>query len=566
MKFEEFEYSRPDQQAVLSELDEIENRIKNADNYETVKKAFLKLDELMRHYQTQYNLCYIRHTINTADDFYSAEQDFFDESNPVIENHLNQINRALLESPFADELKKDVSEVWFKKAEFGLKSMSEEIIEDMQADAKLQSAYQALIASAKIPFEGETYTLASLQKKMADKDRDVRKAATKAYWGWFEDHEQEIGKIYDDMVKVRTKMAAKLGFENFIPLGYLNMQRLDYDQNDVEQYRKNVLEDVVPVCNELYEKQAAALGYPDFHIPAWDEKIEFLSGNPSPKHSKDEMVATALNMYQELSPETGEYFQKMVDQDLMDLESKPGKAAGGYCTGIPDYKVPFIFANFNGTNSDVETLTHEAGHGFQAYSSRNIVPVTEMWPTMESAEIHSMSMEFFTWPWMKNFFEEDTDKYYFSHLGGSVKFIPYGVLVDHFQHEVYAHPEWSHEERMACWRKLEKEYLPHKNYDEIDVLERGGWWMRQLHIFMNPFYYIDYTLAQVCALQFWKRLQDQDPKAFEDYKAICEVGGTQPFREIVKKANLKVPFEEGCLKETMESISDWYKDKNNADY
>lgn len=566
MKFEEFEYRRPDAKALMNDLNEILAEVKNAASYEEFKDAFNRLDELSRHYRTQYNICYIRHTINTADPFYKEEQDFFDENSPVFFEKLNQIYKAMIESPYAEELKKDVSPVWFKKVEYGLKSMSPEIIEDMQEDAKLQSAYQALVASAQIPFEGETYTLASLQKKMADDDREVRKEATKKYWQWFADHEQEIGKIYDDMVKVRTRMAKTLGFENYIPLAYLQMERLDYDQNDVEQYRKNVLRDVVPVCNELYEKQAAALGYDDMHIPAWDEKTEFLSGNPTPKHSPEEMVQAALNMYRELSPETGKYFETMVEHDLMDLESKPGKAAGGYCTGLPDYRVPFIFANFNGTNGDVETLTHEAGHGFQAWSSRNIFPVTEMWPTMESAEIHSMSMEFFTWPWMKNFFEEDTDKYYFSHLGGSVKFIPYGVLVDHFQHEVYAHPEWSHDERMACWRRLEKEYLPHKNYDEIDVLERGGWWMRQLHIFMHPFYYIDYTLAQVCALQFWKRLQDKDPDAFADYKAICEVGGTLPFKKIVETANLKVPFEDGCLKETMESISNWYAGKSNADY
>lgn len=566
MKFEEMKYSRPNHKAVLAELESIQNRIKNAENYEMFKKAFLDLDELMQHVDTQANLCYIRHTINTADEFYKQETDYFDEINPVLEEYITQINRAILESDYSKQLREEIPQTWFTKAEFGLKSMSPEIVEDLQNEAKLQSAYQALVASAKIPFEGETYTLASLQKKMADKNREVRKEATKAYWQWFADHEEEIGKIYSDMVDVRTRMAKKLGFENYVPLGYLKMQRLDYDKEDVEKYRENVLKAVVPVCTALYEKQAKSLGYPDFNIPAWDEKIEFVSGNPAPKHSRDEMVQAALKMYQDLSPETGEYFEKMVNQNLMDLDAKPHKAAGGYCTGLNDYKVPFIFANFNGTNSDVETLTHEAGHGFQAYSSRNIVPASVMWPTMESAEIHSMSMEFFTWPWMKDFFEEDTDKYYFSHLGGSVKFIPYGVLVDHFQHEVYEHPEWTHEQRMDCFRRLEKEYLPHKDYEGIDVLERGGWWMRQLHIFMNPFYYIDYTLAQVCALQFWKRLQDQDPKAFEDYKAICELGGTLPFKEIVKKANLKVPFEDGCLDETMDSVSEWFKDRNNADY
>ncbi len=335
------------------------------------------------------------------------------------------------------------------------------------------------------------------------------------------------------------------------------MERLDYDQNDVANYRKQVLEDVVPFDNMLYEKQRQRLGYDQ--LQAWDEKIEFLDGNPTPKYDREEMVKRALKMYRELDPETGKFFEFMVEHDLLDLDSYPGKAAGGYCTFMPDFESPFIFANFNGTSHDAEVLTHEAGHAFQSYSSKENFPFECVWTTMESAEIHSMSMEFFTYPWMKSFFEDDVNKYYYSHLGGTLKFLPYGVLVDHFQHEVYAHPEMSHEERMATWRRLEKQYLPHKNYEEIPFLERGGWWMRQLHIFMDPFYYIDYTLAQVCALQFWTRMQKEDPKAFEDYKKICKLGGKLPFRQIVETANLKVPFEEGCLKDTVKEVEKWYE-------
>lgn len=566
MKFEEMKYERPDVDAVLKELDEIDERLKNASDYTEFKNAFIDLDNLNRHVSTMSNICYIRHTIDTRNEFYTKETEFIDEKRPVLDSRLNHINKTILDSPFAEELKKDIPEIWFEKADFQQRSMCDEIIEDLQEEAKYETAYQALIASAEVPFRGEVLNLAGLMKDMQNEDPAIRKEATEAYWGWFEENEEKIGEIYDKLVKIRTRMAQKMGFENYIPLGYLRMQRLDYNQNDVEQYRKNVLEDVVPVASMLYEKQGKALGYPDMHIPVWDEKVEFLSGMPKPDKDTAGLVEAALNMYKELSPETGEYFQFMVDNELMDLDSKPGKAAGGYCTGIPDYKSPFIFANNNGTNQDAETMTHEAGHAFQCYMSKDIVPMSCMWPTMESAEIHSMSMEFFTWPWMESFFGKDTDKYYFAHLGGTVKFIPYGVLVDHFQHEVYAHPEWSHKERMACWRKLEKEYLPHKNYEGIDVLERGGWWMRQLHIFMDPFYYIDYTLAQVCAQQFWKRLQDKDPKAFEDYLTICKAGGTLPFRQIVKKAGLKVPFEPGCLKETMQSISEWFEGKNNEDY
>lgn len=559
MKFKEYPYVRPDREQTLHTMEELNVRLAGAVDEEAFLEAFEDYSRLQSHLDTAATLAQVRHTIDTRDEFYTAESEYFDEVLPVFTTAQTKIVKTILDSPFVDALKSKVAPTWFMKNENLLKTVAPEIVEDLQLENQLASQYQKLIATAQIDFDGRTWTLAGLQEKMNDEDQSVRKAAHKAYWGWYADHEQEIGNLYDQLVKVRTRMARKMGFDNYLPFGYLRMNRLDYDMDDVETYRKNILRDVVPVAMELYKAQAGRLGYESASLPVWDEKIGYRSGAPKPKHSEEEMVHRALKMYQELSPQTGEFFEKMCEDELLDLASKPGKAGGGYCTIIADQKAPFIFANFNKTQHDVEVLTHEAGHAFQCWTSRNITPVDLIFPTSESAEITSMSMEFFTWPWMRDFFEEDTDKYYASHLGGAVKFLPYGVLVDHYQHEVYRHPEWTNDQRMAAWRKLEKQYLPHKDYSEIDFLERGGWWMVQLHIFMDPLYYIDYTLAQVVALQFWDRLQKQDPKAFEDYLAVCKAGGTRPFRELVKLANVNVPFEDGCLSRTMETVQEWYK-------
>lgn len=558
MKFSEFPYSRPDTEALLQTVAKDREAMNTAATYEDFLAAFKDLEAALSHFSSQESIASVRHTIDTRDQYYTDETEFLDQFTPVLNNAMSEVYKDILKSPYVEDLRKDVPETWFDIVDFSIRSISDDIVEDLKEENTLTSEYQKLVASAQIDFDGKTWTLASLEEKMNDKDPKVREAAHKAYWGWFAENEKAIGEIYDKLVKVRTRMAKKMGYDNYIPFGYVRMNRFDYNQDDVDQYRKNVLQDVVPVTQELYDSQKKRFGLDS--LPVWYEKVEFEDGNPTPKHSREEMVEAAAKMYSELDPETGKYFAFMKDHELLDLDSKPGKAAGGYCTFFNDEKAPFIFANFNKTQHDAEVLTHEAGHGFQSYSSRDIFPAACIWPTMESAEIDSMSMEFFTWPWMRSFFEEDTDKYYYSHLGGAVKFIPYGVTVDHFQHEVYAHPEWTHEDRMAAWRRLEKDYLPHKDYEGVDVLERGGWWMRQLHIFMHPFYYIDYTLAQVCALQFWKRMQDKDPKAFEDYKAICKAGGTLPFRKIVELAGLKVPFEPGCLSETMDSVRDWMKD------
>lgn len=556
MKFNEYQYEHMDIDALKVQLQEIKEKLENASDYPAFLSAFKELDTLNRYVTTNSTLVEIRHTVDTRDEYYTKENDFLNEMLPVLQESIVACHKAVVASKFVEDLKKDVPETYFLMREMEEKAFDPVIIPDMQEENKLASAYQALIASAQIEFDGQTYTLAGLEVKTNDKDRDTRKRAMLAYWGWYDAHAKEIGDIYDQLVHVRDRMAKKMGYKNYIELGYYRMNRYDYNQEDVENYRKQVLEDVVPLDNELYARQQKRLGYDAFY--AWDEKFEFLSGNPKPQYDREELVKRALKMYQELDSETGTFFEFMTSHDLLDLDSKPGKAAGGYCTFIPNYHSPYIFANFNQTSGDAEVLTHEAGHAFQVYSSQNIEPLDCVWPTYESCEIHSMSMEFFTYPWMHSFFEQDTDKYYFKHLSGTVKFLPYGVLVDHFQHEVYENPDMTPEERMAIWRKLEKMYLPHKNYEGIDVLERGGWWMRQLHIFMSPFYYIDYTLAQVCALQFWARIQKGDQQAFEDYKHICKIGGKYPFKQIVKEANLKVPFESGCLKDTVAEVRAWF--------
>lgn len=555
MQFQEYAYQHMDALSLQKQLSELAEQIQQVKTIKQVQDCIKKVDTIRRFVATQVSLVEIRHTVDTKDAYYTKEQEYLDTVLPELEKDYEKINRALLESSFLEELKHRLPETFFLQKEMDLKAFDPIIIEDMQEENRLMTKYQALIASAEIPFDGEIYNLSSLEVKTNSSDRIVRKRALQAYWNWFEQHEEEVAQIFDQMIKVRTRMAQKLGYDNFIALGYARMHRYDYNQEDVAKYRRQVLKDVVPLCSALYKRQQKRLGYDTLH--AWDEKVEFLQGNPTPKYDRAELVKRAQKMYHELSKETGVFFDFMVEHELLDLDSKPGKAAGGYCTFMPDYKSPFIFANFNQTQHDAEVLTHEAGHAYQIYESRDIYPSDCVWPTYESCEIHSMSMEFFTHPWMQSFFEEDVNRYYYSHMAGSLKFLPYGVLVDHFQHEVYTHPEMSHKERMDTWRRLEKEYLPHKNYEEVEILERGGWWMRQAHIFMSPFYYIDYTLAQVCAMQFWARIENKDPKAFEDYQHICKIGGTLPFRKIVKEAGLIVPFEEGCLAQVTGSVSQW---------
>jgi len=555
MKFQDFEYERPDFDVGKEKLTVLLSQFEDAIDAEQQLEVFKRINKERSYVSTMQTLASVRHSIDTRDEFYDAENTYWDETGPLYQELQSLLYDALLESPFRTELEAELGTQFFKLVECEKKAFSPEIVSDLQEENRLVSEYNKLLASARIPFQGEEYTLSGLGKFAQDKDRSVREAAQVARYDFFTEHEATLDDIYDQLVKVRAEIAKKLGFSNFTEVGYFRMQRTDYGPADVANFRKQVRDVIVPVASEAYERQRMRLGLEKLRY--FDLQFEYENGNAMPHGEPEWILEQGVRMYDELSPETKEFFDMMVEKDLLDLVNKDGKQPGGYCTYINDYKVPFIFSNFNGTSADIDVLTHEVGHAFQVYQSRHIEIPELAFPTFESCEIHSMSMEFFCWPWMELFFKEDVDKYKYSHLAGAVTFIPYGVLVDDFQHFVYDNPTATKEERKAEWRRLEKIYLPHKDYEGCDYLERGGWWHQQGHLFGNPFYYIDYTLAQICALQFWKRMNNDDKTAWADYLALCDVGGSKSFVELVKLANLKSPFEDGCVESVIAEIKAW---------
>lgn len=552
MKFKDYKYERPNYEEIKKSFLELVDKIKNASTYDEQKLHINQLNNIRKHIETMSTLASIRNSINTADEFYDEEQNYWDEQGPLYTELNSDFYKVIVNSKFKDEIKKDYSEQFYKICEYSLKSFSPEIISDLQEENKLMSKYTKLLASAKINFKGEELNLSGLYKYMLSSDRNEREQSSKAYYNYFGEHEEEFDEIYDQLVHVRHNMAKKLGFKNFVELGYIRMDRTDYNPKMVVNLRKQILEYIVPLCNKLYEKQAKRLNLDK--LTYIDENLEFLDGNATIKGDSDYIIENGIKMYQELSQETKEFFDFMLENELMDLETKHNKSAGGYCTYIPDYKAPFIFSNFNKTSEDMDVLTHEAGHAFQLYMSRDIDMQEINFPTLDSCEIHSMSMEFITYPWMDTFFKEDSDKYKFAHLTSAIKFLPYGVVVDEFQHVVYDNPNMTSDERKKVWRDLEKKYLPHRDYEDNEILERGCWFFKQGHIFKDPFYYIDYVLAQICAFQFLKKMEEDRISGWEDYLRICKVGGTQSFLQIVKTGNLISPFDDKCIEYIIKNL------------
>lgn len=555
LKFKDYNYERPNMDHIKLQFTDLINRFKDASDVKTQNSIIKETNKLRNHIDTMATLVSIRHSINTEDEFYAKENDFIDENGPIYQNLISKFYEVLIQSKFRSELEETWGKQLFNLAELQIKSFSDEIIEDLVRENKLVTEYDKLIASAKLDFQGEIRNLSQMTPFIESKDRNIRKSAYETFSSFFIENEAEFDRIYDELVKVRDTMAKKLGFNNYVELGYARLSRSDYDSKMVANYRKQVKADLVPLVAELKDRQRKRLGLEK--IKYYDEPLEYLTGNATPKGDSEWIIQNGKKMYKELSKETDKFFTFMVEKELLDLVSKKGKMSGGYCTILPEFKSPFIFSNFNGTSGDIDVLTHEAGHAFQSYMSLDFELPEYGFPTYEACEIHSMSMEFITWPWMELFFQEDVDKYKYSHLAGAINFIPYGVTVDEFQHFIYENPEATPEMRKAKWREIEKTYLPFRDYEDNEFFNKGGYWFRQGHIFSTPFYYIDYTLAQVCAFQFWVKDRENHKNAWEDYLALCKAGGSLPFLELVELGNLDNPFVDGTIKRVVKPLKEW---------
>ena len=550
MKVSELKYERLTLEAFAQEIQDIIAQVKNAASAHEVMAARNRCNDLYIRLETAQALSYMRYSINTADEFYLAEKDYYDEMGPQAQNYLQEYTKAMLATPFRKELEESgqIIPLVFRSFEVELKSMSPEIIEDMIEENKVVSQYSQLMAAMEFEFRGEKLPRPMLMKHAKSPDRATRKEAYEVLGKTLQAHSQELDSIFDQLVHIRDRMAKKMGYKNFVELGYYRMGRLCYGPEEVKQFRDNVRRDIVPLVARLRTEVAKNLGVDKLMV--YDYDLIFPQGDPAPKGGKEEIFAAAKAMYHDMSKETGEFIDFMLETEAFDVESRKNKWGGGYCTSFMAYHQPFILANFNGTAGDVDVVTHEAGHAFADYSIANNKYVVELnMGGMETAETHSMSMEFFAWPYMEHFFGEDAGRYKFMHLLDALSFLPYGTIVDDFQRQVYENPDWTPEERKAAWRKLEEEFRPHICFDGVPYLEEGTRWQYQMHIYESPFYYIDYCLAQTAALQFLLASRKDYDDAFGRYVRLLSQGGEQVFTDLLAEAGLKSPFQEGALQE-----------------
>ncbi|MEG0770081.1 MAG: M3 family oligoendopeptidase [Ruthenibacterium sp.] len=561
IKLHDMPYLRPAVDETLAFYAEVCTRIKTAQSAKQQLAAFADFEQRARQLATMGALASIRHTVDTRDAFYEAENDFFDANAPAFSEAGLAVYRALLASPWRAELSQTLGALAFEKMEVDVKASSPDVLVLMAEENALTTAYEKLYASAQIDFDGKKNTVSQMSLYKQSPDRAVRKAACEAEGAWFDSHAQELDALYDKLVKNRTAQAHQMGYENFIPLGAVRMRRVGYTLADMADYRAQIKRDVVPAVAKLKAAQAARTHIADPKF--YDDAFCFADGNPAPHGTPDEIMAAGKQMYHSLAPQTAAFIDEMFDADVFDVLSKDGKAPGGYCTYLPDYKLPFIFSNFNATSDDVDVLTHEAGHAFAAYvAAQKNLPVILEEPGMESCEIHSMSMEFLTSEYHHLFFGADTDKYELAHAEDALCFLPYGTMVDEFQHLMYANPNLTPAQRNETWAKLETQYRPWLDFAGLPFYGRGAGWQRQLHIYEIPFYYLDYCLAQSVALQFFLAQQHDWADAWQRYLALVDAAGTRSYPGLVAAAGFDSPFRDGTMKKLADGVSAWIEQKN----
>ncbi len=554
MKFHDMPYERVEYTQVEKEYRRIISDFREAQSGEEQFKVHERYYALNNKVGTMMTIAHIRHDIDTMDEFYSEEKEYYDEVQPRLANLTVEYQRGMYQSPYRSYLEEKIGKVAFKNMELQLKAFDEKLIPLMQEENALTTRYDNLIASAKIEWEGETLNLSLLKPYLTNSDRDVRRKAYEKYSAFFVSVAEELDDIYDKLVKNRTEQARKMGYENYVELGYYRMNRNCYDKEMVENYRRQIKEYFVPFAERMHERRKKRLGLEK--LSYIDTDVYFPDGNPAPIGTPEEIVEAGKKMYSEMSGETKEFFDFMTENELFDVLGRKTKKAGGYMTFLPDYGAPFIFANFNGTSGDVDVITHECGHAFQGYLAGKD-PIQEHRDiTMETAEIHSMSMEFFAEKWIGLFFGDRGDDYRDMHLESAAAFIPYGCMVDEFQHIVYENPEMTPKERKNAWLELEKVYRPHMDYEGDAFFAGGGFWQRQLHIYDYPFYYIDYCLAQTCAIQY-KAMMDEDyEKAWKSYLKLCRLSASGFFTDMLKEVGLESPFEDGCIKNVIAKLEE----------
>lgn len=547
LSFSEIPYERPVLEDLLTVTRRSRLMLRLAINPTGAARALEDFDAALAEWRSLAAIVQIRHDQAIGDPFYLKEQAFFDENNAQVQNLERDIYDALSKNRHGAALSERYGSMLMQRAQQARHLTSPEVTGLIAEENRLASECMNLKSEAEVDFNGRFLNLEQMEPYLQDPDREIRRGAHAAVSSFYAARAESFDELFDRLVHTRTEIAQKLGFPSFTELGYLRMERFDYGRAEVEAFRELIVSYIVPVATEIRRLQRRRLGVERLYH--YDLPCLAPQGNPVNKVAPAQLAQTAGKVFRLLFDKSPSFLYSLDRRRFMDLEARPGKAGGGYCETIHSAELPFIFMNASSTHEDVTTLMHECGHAYASIASLSERRLTVLHqPSLDICELHSTAMEYLTYPYMDQFFGEEAEAYTLLHMSQSLLFLPYACLVDEFQHHVYDQPELSPEARNELWRELERKYQPELEYREDEHFASGRAWQKKEHIFAAPFYYIDYALAQIGALQFWIQARRKPKKVLEKYSALCAAGGELTFNELLELAGLESPFKPAAFK------------------
>ncbi|NMD37285.1 MAG: M3 family oligoendopeptidase [Christensenellaceae bacterium] len=420
----------------------------------------------------------------------------------------------------------------------------------MQYENSLSQNYSTMVSQLKVVHEGKELNLSQISKYMNHSDRKIRKQYNALYDKAWLSIAKDLDELFDKLVKVRHEIALKTGFNNHTEYCFHKHGRTSYGRQELLVFSNNVESFISPLVNEMYKTQEKNFGHEIF---SYDENF-FV--NKIDLNTDKDLISSFKKIFQSLSPQTHVFYEELVDREMYDVGLRDGKLMGAYSNYMPLFSMPYIFESYNGSFGAINTFAHECGHGLNSFMHRGDVFLNKA--SSDVYESHSMSMEFFVWPYINNIINEEQIPYYkYNKLRNALSFICYGTAIDQFQTMVYDKPEMTPEERLSLWKNLENRFLPWRKYESDGFNYQGRRWQQQIHVMRWPFYYIDYVLAQVCALQFWLKDEKCHETAWEKYIMFIKNSGGMSFLELVNSAQLKSPFNKESIIEISTSVKNY---------
>lgn len=480
---------------------------------------------------------------------------FVENIEPKISPWSDKLDRLYLACPFREQADRERLEVLNRNSAVSVELFREENIPLKTELTRLSQQYQETCGAMTVEWEGEERTLQQMAPVQEELDRTKRERAWRLVTERRMQDSEKLDALFEEMVAVRTRVAKNAGFENFRDYKHKAMARFDYTPADCATFHETVEREVVPLVAKLNEERRAKLGVET--LRPWDMSVD-PDGLPPLRPCKDaeELAAKCAQAFTAISAPLGEQFEQMRSLKLLDLDSRKGKAPGGYQCGLDEVRLPFIFMNAAGTNSDVFTLLHEGGHAFHQYAHRNDPFVWYRTAPMEFAEVASMSMELFSYQHLGFFYPDvnDLKRTQRNHLEKVIDILPWVATVDAFQHWIYLNPESGAEARHEKFKELYNRFMPGTDWSGLET-ELGVLWHRQLHLFEVPFYYIEYGIAQLGALQLWMRFGQDPEAAIASYRRALALGASRPLPELYEAAGARFDFSSETIAPIMQEVA-----------